>query len=170
MRPPAIYLRGPHVLENSSNILIPPWVQTPMKYPISYPRTKRVICFIIWSWWWMNLCRGYWGTTSTHECGWGSVLSVSLLLHVDNHNYTTINPGPGFPWSGLPVAICARGDFGDKVDLFILILLAEVCLYMLRLYISSVETMEEKALLIVTIVWLGSPLFASADYFLFLPI
>ena len=51
----------------------------------------------------------------------------------------------GFPWSGLLIAIYVLGDFWmeDKVDLFFSFLLAEVYLYMFRLYISYVKIMEE---------------------------
>ena len=88
--PPATYHRGPHLVEISAKIQITPWVQTLMKASISCPRTKRVIQLMSWTWWWTNWRRWYWGRTSTHECGWGLPLSVSLLLHVDKHRYTKI--------------------------------------------------------------------------------
>ena len=47
VRPPATYLCGPPVVEISTRIKIPPWVQTPMKAPISCPRTKRAMYFIV---------------------------------------------------------------------------------------------------------------------------
>ena len=69
-----------------------------------------------------------------HPRVWLRVSPVRLpVLHVNNCHYTTINPGPVFPQSGLPIAIYARGIFGSgsrmRWILFILLFLAEACLY-----------------------------------------
>ena len=115
VRPPTSDLRGPPVVEISAKIQIQPWVQTPMKAFIYFPMTKMAILLYSWTWWWINWCKGYWGTTSTHECGRESAHSVFLLLHVDENIHRTINPGPGF--SPVRASCCddARSFLGWRI-------------------------------------------------------
>ena len=67
----------------------------------------------------MNWRGGYWGTTITHVVK-GNISSVSLLLHVNNHIYKTINPVPVYSLVGAPCCNDTRGIFGmdNRMDFY----------------------------------------------------
>ena len=77
----------------------------------------------------------------------GQISSVSLLLHVDNHLYTTINPGPVYSLFRYPRCDDAQGVLGMEDDMNFY--LTEVCLYVLWLYISSVLKIRIKTALLI---------------------
>ena len=78
--------------------------------------------------------------------GEGLLISVSLLLQVDNHFVQRSTLDLFIPWPGLPVAMM-HGAFilmEYKMNLFILFFLSEAYLYVITLYISSVENSRGK--------------------------
>ena len=104
-----------------------------------------------WTWCGMDWWRGYWGTTSTHEYGWGLAPLFSLLLHIDNHHYTqqsiltlgfSLVRSPRFAYTQGVIL----GMVEYKVDDIHLVFSGRGLFVLFTIYVSSVEHHKRKQL------------------------
>ena len=127
----------------SAKIQLPLQVSTHMKTSITCLLGINGYIASGWTGCRMDFWRRYWGTYSTHKCGWGLALFVSLLLHNDNHYSTQqssldlVLPGQGI------LNLLARRRFWEwwriRWTYFHLVLAGRGLFVSFRLYISTVE-------------------------------
>ena len=164
-RTPARHRRGPHVVEFLPRCNSCSKSRHFMKTYITFRLGLKGYNASGWPWCRIDCWRRCWGTYSTHKCGLGLTLFVSLLIHTDNH-YSTQKSSlalvlPGQVILNFPARRRFWGWWRIRWTYFHLVLAGRGLFVSFRLYISTVEYLiKENSFISVTKGELISTLFA----------